>query len=211
MAGIIHFQTFLIAGIVLNITPGNDTIFILSRSMSEGRKAGIISVLGIGTGCMVHTIFAAFGLSMIISRSLLAFNIVKFAGAAYVIFIGIQMLTATTAFINERVTSPGRINYLKIYRDGVLTNVLNPKVALFFIAFLPQFINPSFRHTVWPFLTLGATFVVTGTVWCLMLAIFAAYIFNRLHNNVAISSYIHKICGATLVGLGVKIALYERN
>jgi threonine/homoserine/homoserine lactone efflux protein len=104
MTGIIHFETFLITGILLNITPGNDTIFILTRSIGQGKKAGIISVFGIGTGSIVHTILAAFGLSIIVAKSLLLFNIIKYTGAAYLIYIGYKMLTNNSLLNTESKT-----------------------------------------------------------------------------------------------------------
>src|SRR5258705_7521405 len=135
MAGIIHFETFLIAGILLNLTPGNDTIFILTKSIAQGKKAGILSVLGIATGSLIHTTLAALGLSIIIAKSVLAFTIVKYAGAAYLLYIGLKMVIDKSKFDITIPTSGKKINAIKIYRDAVLTNVLNPKVAMFFIAF----------------------------------------------------------------------------
>lgn len=155
MTGIIHFETFILAGILLNLTPGNDTVFILAKSIGQGKKAGIISALGIGTGSIFHTVLAAFGLSIIIAKSILLFNIIKFAGAAYLLYIGYKMLTDNSQLKTDGVISSSSVDYWKIYRDGIFTNVLNPKVALFFIAFLPQFIDPTFQNTILPFLTLG--------------------------------------------------------
>ena len=141
MPGIIHFETFLITGILLNLTPGNDTIFILSRSIAMGKKAGIVSVLGIATGSLIHTTLAAFGLSIIIAKSILIFDIVKYAGAAYLVYVGIKML-ADRSRLNFNPEKTARINWKIIYRDAVLTNVLNPKVAMFFIAFLHSSLIP---------------------------------------------------------------------
>ena len=211
MTGIIHFETFLLTGILLNLTPGNDTIFILSKSIGQGKKAGIISALGIGTGSIVHTILAAFGLSIIIAKSILLFNIIKYAGAVYLFYIGFKMLTDKSQLNTDTSTENISPNYLKIYRDGIFTNVLNPKVALFFIAFLPQFIDPTIKNAVLPFITLGITFITTGTIWCLVLAIFASSIFARLKNNKKVSTYINKICGMALIGLGIKVALTDRK
>ena len=211
MTGIIHFETFLITGILLNITPGNDTIFILTRSIGQGKKAGIISVLGIGTGSIIHTILAAFGLSVIVAKSLLLFNIIKYAGAAYLIYMGFKMLTDNSLLNTDTKTFDNSVDYQKIYRDAIITNVLNPKVALFFISFLPQFIDTSSKNTVLPFLTLGVTFVITGTIWCFMLAIFASAIFGKLKNNKNVSTYINKICGLAFIGLGIKVALTDRK
>lgn len=210
MNGIIHFETFLITGIFLNLTPGNDTIFILSKSIGQGRKAGIVSALGIGTGSLVHTVLAAFGLSLIIARSLLLFNVIKYAGAAYLLHIGYKMLTDRSLLNTVVLNTESRTNYLEIYRDAIFTNILNPKVALFFIAFLPQFIAPSLESTIFPFLALGATFILTGTVWCLVLAFFASAIFARLKNNKRFSSWINRVCGLTLIGLGIKVAVTEK-
>jgi RhtB (resistance to homoserine/threonine) family protein len=211
MTGIIHFETFLLAGILLNVTPGNDTIFILTKSIGQGRKAGIVSALGIGTGSLVHTFLAAFGLSLIIAKSILLFNIIKFAGAAYLLYIGYKMLTDKSQLKTDDLISSGTVNYLKIYRDGIFTNILNPKVALFFIAFLPQFIDPNLESTVLPFLVLGITFITTGTIWCILLAFFASAIFGKLQANKKVSSYINKVCGLTMIALGIKVAFTSRK
>jgi len=211
MTGIIHFETFLIAGILLNLTPGNDTIFILTKSIGQGRKAGIISAFGIATGCLVHTVLAAFGLSIIIAKSILLFNIIKYAGAVYLLYIGYKMLTDKIQLNTNDITVTKRANYWKIYRDAIFTNILNPKVAIFFIAFLPQFIDPTLKNAVLPFLTLGITFIITGTIWCLILATFASGIFAKLKDNKKVSAYINKICGLSLIALGIKVALTDRK
>jgi RhtB (resistance to homoserine/threonine) family protein len=211
MNGIINFETFLITGILLNLTPGNDTIFILTQSIGQGRKAGIVSSLGIATGSVLHTLLAAFGLSLIIAKSILLFNIIKYAGAAYLLYMGYKMLTEKSRLNTDNIALNTSINYSKIYRDGIFTNLLNPKVALFFIAFLPQFIDPSTKSTVLPFLMLGLTFITTGAIWCFILAIFASGIFRKLKNNQKASAYINKICGIALIGLGLKVAFWERK
>ncbi|KFF19556.1 LysE family translocator [Flavobacterium hydatis] len=211
MNGIIHYETFILTGLLLNITPGNDTIFILSRSMAQGKKAGFMSVLGIATGSLIHTILAAFGLSIIIAKSILVFSIIKYAGAAYLLYIGYQMLTDKTRLNTDVSFSEKSINLKKIYRDGVITNVLNPKVALFFISFLPQFIDSGLKNTIIPFITLGVTFTITGTIWCFFLANFASIIFAKLKYNKKLSNYINKSCGAVLIGLGIKVALTNKN
>ncbi len=210
MNGIINFETFLLAGIILNMTPGNDTIFILSRSIAQGRQAGIMSVLGIATGSLIHTTFAAFGLSIIIAESIVAFNIIKYAGAAYLVYIGFKMLTDRSDLNMEINNKEKGVNLRKVYRDAVITNLLNPKVALFFIAFLPQFIDPAFKNTVLPFMLLGISFTITGTLWCLTLVSFASLISFRLKQNSNLKLYINKICGALLVGLGIKVAFNSR-
>jgi len=211
MTGIIHYETFILTGILLNITPGNDTIFILSRSMAQGKKAGLMSVLGIATGSLIHTTLAAFGLSIIIAKSVLLFSIIKYAGAAYLLYIGYQMITDKTSLNTDNSFLEKKINLKKVYLDGMITNVLNPKVALFFISFLPQFIDPNVSNTVLPFLKLGITFTITGTIWCLILANFSSFLFSKLKHNKTLSNYINKTCGAVLVGLGIKVALSGKN
>lgn len=211
MTGIIHFETFLLAGILLNLTPGNDTIFILAKSIGQGRKAGIISALGIGTGSIVHTVLAAFGLSLIIAKSILLFSVIKYAGAAYLLYIGYKMLMDRAQLNTDYITTDKSVEYWKIYRDGIFTNILNPKVSLFFMAFLPQFIDTASVNTVLPFLVLGATFITTGTIWCLALASFASAIFSKLRENTKVSTYINRICGLTLIGLGIKVAMTDRK
>ena len=211
MPGIINFETFLLTGILLNLTPGNDTLFILSRSIAQGKRAGIMSALGIGTGSLVHTTLASFGLSIIIAQSILLFNIVKYTGAAYLVYMGIKMLIDRSRLNFNSHEIPIETNFKKIYRDAVITNMLNPKVAMFFIAFLPQFIDPAFRQSVLPFLTLGITFTITGTIWCFILAIFSSAIFSGLRKNQSFSTYLNKACGIVLIGLGINIAMMSRK
>lgn len=205
MLGIQHYETFLLAGILLNLTPGNDTIYILSRTIAQGRKAGIMSVLGIATGSLVHTLFAAVGLSVIIAKSPALFNIIKYAGAAYLFYIGIRMIFSRTSII--KLDEPGDEKYKKIYWQAVLTNVLNPKVALFFISFLPQFIDPAYANHYLSFIVLGISFTITGTAWCLILALFASFISRALIKNTRAGNYLNRVCGIILVGLGIRVAL----
>ncbi|MFT3681382.1 MAG: LysE family translocator [Ferruginibacter sp.] len=209
MTGIQHFETFFVAAILLNLTPGNDTIFILSKSMAQGKKAGILSVLGIATGSIIHTLVAASGLSLLIAQSVLIFSIIKYAGALYLIYSGIKIFTGKAIFYVNNAAGE-QLNCTKIYGDAVITNVLNPKVALFFISFLPQFIDPSIKNALFPFLLLGFTFTCTGTAWCMLLAIFSAAISGKLKNSKTFT-LINKISGAALIGLGIKLAFSSRE
>ncbi len=202
--GILHYDTFLMACILLNITPGNDTIYILSRAIAQGNKAGIMSVLGIGTGTLIHTFFAAIGFSVIITQSPVLFNVIKYAGAAYLFYIGLRMIFSRSSVI--KLDEPGHEKYKKIYWQAVLTNVLNPKVALFFISFLPQFIDPTYAEHYISFLMLGISFTVTGTLWCLLLVFFASVISTSLIKNTKTTNYITKGSGLILIGLGFRVA-----
>ncbi|HEY6952003.1 MAG TPA: LysE family translocator [Bacteroidota bacterium] len=206
MHGIIHYWAFLAAGILLNLTPGNDTMYTLSQSIARGRQAGIYSALGIGTGTIIHTLLAAFGLSLIIAQSVVLFTIIKYAGAAYLIYLGATMLKDKTivTFTGEQIQPES--GHAKTYRDAIITNVFNPKVALFFMAFLPQFIDPSSRGNIVPFLALGFTFVITGTVWCLILATFASGLAARLKSHRTFPAILNRTAGTILIGLGAKLA-----
>lgn len=208
--GIINFPAFLLAGILLNLTPGSDTMYILARSLSLGRRAGVLSALGISTGAVIHTIAAACGLSVILASSATAFLIVKYAGALYLIYLGIRSISAARK-ISPQYQNNGRATTNRhIYFSGVLTNVLNPKVALFFLAFLPQFIKTGANSSVTSFLILGATFIFTGTIWCLCLALFSSAIAARLSGRGHGSAVLHRITGAVFIILGIRLALGDR-
>lgn len=204
MLGIHDLPAFLAAGIALNLLPGPDTFYILGRSLSQGRTAGIVSTLGISTGALCHTLAAALGLSAILASSTTAFLLVKYLGAGYLIFLGGQLLLTP-----GQATSPGEATTTALwasYRQGVLTNLANPKVALFFLAFLPQFIVPGNPYGALPFLALGILFVCTGTLWCLLLACCAAPLASRLRRQSSGQSLLRRIAGALFVGLGLKLA-----
>jgi RhtB (resistance to homoserine/threonine) family protein len=209
MFGIENYITFLIAGIILNITPGSDTMYILTRSIAQGKKAGYYSVYGISTGCFFHTLLASMGLSIILSKSPLAFTIIKYAGVAYLVYIGTKLFFDKKTIFENASKSIEQFDLWKIYRQGVLTNVLNPKVALFFLSFLPQFINPDQTNGPLPFLILGFTFQTTGTLWCLFLAYSASIITNTLRNNNTIAKAMQMLSGLIFIGLGLKILIFK--
>ncbi len=217
MFGIENYWGFILTGILLNITPGSDTMYIITRSVSQGKKAGFYSVLGIVSGILVHTVLAALGLSIILAKSPLAFTIVKYIGASYLCYLGFKMLTSKAESViadglpdSENPTQAKALDYGKIFKQGVLTNTFNPKVALFFLAFFPQFIDPSYAHSTVSFLVLGLTFAVTGLVWCLCLALLASRFSEKLRENPAIESILNKISGVVFIGLGIKL-LTEKN
>jgi threonine/homoserine/homoserine lactone efflux protein len=179
-------------------------MYILGRSVSQGRRAGVLSVLGISTGTLGHTLLASLGLSAILARSAMAFDIIKYIGAAYLIYLGIKaLLSASDAFSVKEKSQEATMS--RIYLQGILTNLLNPKVALFFLAFLPQFVNPSGSFGPLPFLLLGITFVATGTAWCLLIAFFSSLATSRLRENPAISKVMNKLTGLLFIGLGAAL------
>ena len=204
MIGIINYKLFILSGVLLNITPGADTLYILGRGMSQGKKSAIISALGISTGCLVHTILAAFGLSAILEKSIFAFNLIKWTGAMYLIYLGIKSFKSKGLIIeNEEINS--KISSKKIFLEGVLTNVLNPKVALFFLSFLPQFIATNNSYGSLPFLILGFTFIITGTLWGLFLSLSSAMVTQKMKENNSISLRLNKITGIVFIALGIKL------
>ncbi|GAA0307342.1 LysE family translocator [Psychrobacter aestuarii] len=211
MFGIDNYLGFVIAALILNITPGTDSIYIITRSVSQGRSAGLQSVFGITSGTLIHTLLAAFGLSVLLANSPLAFMIVKYLGAAYLCYLGFKMIFSTPsgAMVTDLASDTGMTAVSNtgwhIYKQGVLTNVLNPKVALFFLAFLPQFIDPSYAHSTLSFLLLGLTFATTGFLWCACLSLLSSSFSARLRANPAIETIMNRISGAVFFGLGVKL------
>lgn len=204
MFGIHDFGVFLLAAIILSLTPGPDTFYILGRSMAQGRGAGMASVLGVSTGSLIHTFAAAFGLSALLATSASVFFAIKLAGAAYLVYLGVRMMfsRASTASIPSAFSSSG---FWCIYRQGLLTNVLNPKVALFFLAFMPQFIAADSPSKFAAFVTLGLSFITTGTIWCLCLAWFSSLLGDRLRAGNRFTEILNRTAGALFVFLGVRL------
>jgi threonine/homoserine/homoserine lactone efflux protein len=201
-----NLALFVVSGILLNLTPGQDTFYILGRSIAQGRRAGVLSVLGITSGCVLHTLAAAFGLSAILATSANAFLIVKALGAAYLVYLGVSMLLDRSSASVVASVSDGERGW-KIYRAGLLTNVLNPKVALFFLAFLPQFVDPAAESKVLAFLFLGAVFMFNGTLWCLILAWGASAMSRRFRERPSAGMLFRRTAGALFIGLGVRLAV----
>jgi RhtB (resistance to homoserine/threonine) family protein len=209
MFGIHDFALFLTTGILLNLTPGPDTVYILGRSIAQGRRAGIASALGISAGSIFHTGAAALGLSAFLATSAWAFTAVKLAGAAYLIFLGVRALLKR----NQDLSIPAQFKQndpAAAFRQGILTNLLNPKVALFFLAFLPQFIDATTPSKTVAFLALGLTFVTTGTIWCLILAWFAAAFSARLRGNATVAALLNRAVGSLFIFLGLRLAVAKR-
>lgn len=205
MFGIHDFTVFIVTAVLLNLSPGPDTFYILGRSIAQGRGAGIASALGIAAGSLVHTFAAAVGLSALLAASAYAFLAVKLAGAAYLAYLGLRMLfsRATAAAIPAGFSSSG---FRAAFRQGLLTNLLNPKVALFFLAFMPQFIASDSPSKFAAFLTLGLCFVTSGTIWCLCLAWFSSLLAGRVRGSRTFADVLNRAAGALFVFLGVRLA-----
>jgi threonine/homoserine/homoserine lactone efflux protein len=205
MLGIHHYWLFLATAIVLILTPGQDTFFILGRSLASGRSAGIAAALGITCGSIIHTLLAALGLSALLATSPHAFMAVKFAGAAYLLYIGVRALLSRAQGLPGAETADGAGNW-PAFRQGIVSNLLNPKVALFFLALMPQFIAAGSTHKVAAFLALGVTFVTLGVAWCLVLAVAAASLRGTLLRRPSLSTILNKIAGGMFIALGVRLA-----
>lgn len=202
--GIVNYGQFVVSAILLNLVPGSDTVYVLTRAIVGGRKKGVISALGISTGILVHTLLAALGLSVILRESALAFNIMKIAGAGYLVFLGIKAVVSKKPFFDSDPESLDE-SPLKVYRQGVLTNVLNPKAALFFLALLPQFVSQSAGSSPLPFLALGLTFFTTSTIWSVVLAFAASFANALLRKNERVQKGAGKATGIIYILLGLNV------
>lgn len=207
MFGIENLWLFVLSGLLLNILPGPDSLYIVGRSVSQGFKAGSAASLGIGAGTMVHVVAAALGLSVILATSAAAFTIVKIIGCVYLLYIGLTMIFDKSTETSAVQGSPGRSPYTKIFYQGFLTNVLNPKIALFFLAFVPQFISAESVDKALAFIILGLIFNFNGMIWCHMLAWSSASLSKRISANRRMKRWLNRLAG-TLFGIfGIKLAL----
>jgi threonine/homoserine/homoserine lactone efflux protein len=210
MLGIHELWLFIISGLLLNVTPGPDTAYIIGRSVQLGWRGGMAAALGIGSGCLVHVFGAAIGLSALLAASSAAFTLVKWIGAAYLCFIGVKMLLSRQQVpADNAVAADGAIALRQVFLQGALTNVLNPKVALFFLAFLPQFVAADSPHKAAAFLLLGLIFVFNGTLWCVGVAAFAARAAGRIRQSGRGLLWINRALGGLFVYLGVRVAMLQ--
>ena len=204
-----HLSMFLLAAIILLLTPGPAVLYIVTRSLDQGRLAGFVSVLSIEVGNCFHVLAAAIGLSAILLTSALAFSIVKYLGAAYLVYLGLQRF-----FSREPVhpATPGqRQNLRRIFSQGVLVAILNPKTALFFFAFLPQFVEPSKGAVTIQLLTLGGMFVLMAIVTDGLYALLASSIGQKLKGLGGFLWAERYIVGSVYIGLGIAAAFAEIN
>jgi threonine/homoserine/homoserine lactone efflux protein len=202
------FFTFLVAALALNFAPGPDMLYVLGRSLGQGRKAGVVSSLGIFCGCLVHILAAALGVAAVLRSSPVAFNVVRCAGAAYLIYLGVRMILSKGYPLAAQ--APEAASLRRIFTQGVVTNVLNPKVAMFFLAFLPQFIDPAHGGVVAPILILGLIFDTSGTLVNRGVALAAGHLGDRLRQSPCAARVQRWFTGSVFIGLGARLGL-ERN
>lgn len=211
MLGITDLWLFVVAGFLLNITPGPDMAYIMGRSAQLGARAGAIAALGITAGCSVHIAAAALGLSAILATSAEAFFILKLVGAAYLVWVGISLLRHAGANNSAMQDGKAAISLRGIFLQGFLTNALNPKVALFFLAFLPQFISAGAPSKALAFIVLGLIFCATGTSVCLAIAWFTARASAAIRAGAAVRTWIERALGGLFVILGLRLAFLQRS
>jgi threonine/homoserine/homoserine lactone efflux protein len=210
MFGIHDFWLFYASALLLNIAPGPDTAYIVGRSLQMGWRGGAAAALGISTGCLVHVLGGAIGLSALLAASSAAFTILKWFGAAYLCYIGVTMMLARPpARPAEAATDRSGASLAKVFWQGALTDILNPKVALFFLAFLPQFVAAEAPHKAIAFILLGLIFIFNGTLWCLGVAAFTARTVSRVRKSPRAVLWINRALGGTFVFLGARLAMIQ--
>jgi len=212
MFGITQFSFFMVAVLLLNATPGPDTAYIVGRSVGQGRSAGLVSALGISSGCCVHSLACAFGLTALLAASAAAFTVIKLVGAIYLIYLGVMLLLKRPAadLLDEAPPQVATRSLRALFLQGFWTNVLNPKVVLFFVSFFPQFVSAGSEHKTLAFLVLGGVFVVMSTIWNSGVAWLAGTVTRRMGNNPSLRRWLDRVIGSAFVGLGIKLATVHR-
>lgn len=203
MFGIVNYGAFIAASVLLNVTPGADTIYILTKSASGGRKQGIASALGISSGILIHTVLVSLGLSVILATSAMAFHSMKLLGATYLLVMGIRTLLQKGSFLTQQ--EDRKKSTFAVYRQGVITNALNPKVALFFLTLLPQYVSAGSNYGPLPFLLLGLTFVCTSTIWCVFIAFCSSFLTKLLQKSEKTGKIANRVTGCIYIGLGLHV------
>ncbi|MUG92159.1 LysE family translocator [Scytonema sp. UIC 10036] len=208
----LSFNTIVVfasASFILTITPGPDIIYVITCGIAQGKRAGFLAALGFSIGVIVHTTFAVVGLSALISSSAFVFQVVKYAGALYFVYLGIKLFTAKSNFLLQQ-QQDDKLS-LKIFWQSIVANVLNPKVTLFFLAFLPQFVNFTHGKVAMQMLLLGGIFMlVTFSVFSFV-GYFASSIGNWLRKKPRLANKLHWVAGCVFIGLGIRVALLEHR
>lgn len=201
---------FILVVLVLFLIPGPAVLLTVSQSLKGGKKAGIYTGVGIAVADLIHTLAAVLGLSAILMTSALAFEVVKYLGAAYLIFLGISSLLEK-AKKNEQPELKKNLSSLSVsFRQAILVELLNPKTALFFLAFLPQFVSPGGPPVVIQLLTLGLTFVLMSILYTSLIALLASYIANWVQKKNSVSHWSSRLVGVIYIGLGIQLALQNK-
>jgi threonine/homoserine/homoserine lactone efflux protein len=201
------FGVFMLATLALNLTPGPDMLYVLGRSVGQGRRAGVVSALGIGAGILVHMTAVALGLSAVLREVPAAYEAIRYAGAAYLLYLGVRTWLERGPVGDKSAQRPESLG--RVFRQGVVTNVLNPKVALFFLAFLPQFVDPARGSVGWQIVGLGLAFDVSGTAVNVGVALASGWLGDLLRRSPRLSRAQRVFTGGVFVALAVRLALPE--
>lgn len=196
---------FLAASVAVTVAPGPDNLQVLARGMAQGRRAGLVAAMGFSLGCLFHTVVAAVGLAAVLRSSPLAFQFIKYAGAAYLIWIGIQALRARGGLAQG--TAVAEVPLRRVFRQSVLGNMMNPKVTLFFLVFLPQFVRADAPHAGWQMMLLGVVFMLQTAVVFSLFGLCAGWLGGWLRRRPGAGRWLDRLAGAVFVGLGIRIAL----
>jgi threonine/homoserine/homoserine lactone efflux protein len=197
---------FVTTAAILLAIPGPAVLYIVGRSVGQGRNAGLVSALGIGVGTLIHTAAAAVGLSALLVSSAIAFSVVKYLGAAYLVYLGVQRLRSKESLAAASSIAAPRVTLTRVFSQGIVVNVLNPKTALFFFAFLPQFIEPARGHVATQILSLGVLFACMGTASDCLWALFSGSVAGWLRNNQRWMRNERYVSGGILISLGLATA-----
>jgi threonine/homoserine/homoserine lactone efflux protein len=209
MPDLSNLSLFLMASLLLLLAPGPAVLYIIARSLHQGRRAGLVSTLGLEVGTLGQVIAAAMGLSALLASSALAYNVVKYLGAAYLVYLGVRKL-----LVREELPEAGlneNLNLKRIFWQGVLVNLLNPKISLFFLAFLPQFIDPTQGNAIAQILFLGLLFVTMATISDGLYALLAGSLRQWWRGNLRFLRTQRYFAGSVYIGLGLSTALSEAN
>lgn len=205
------FLLYVVAAALIIVSPGPDFLYVMTRGMAQGRRAGVLSAAGISMGLLFHTSFAALGLSAILRSSEQAFSVVKYAGAAYLVYLGIQSIISRrgtlTVELGERRTADG----LLIFKQGVMTNILNPKAIITFMAIIPQFVRPERGEATVQIVLLGCTLSLLAVVWFSFVGYFSGVVGSFLSARPWFRQAMQRLMGTVLIGLGVRLALQRRS
>lgn len=199
--------TFAIAVVLLALAPGPDNLFVLTQSALNGAKSGLWVVLGLCSGLVFHSVAVAMGLAALLKASIVAFTLIKFAGVAYLLYLAYQALRAPVQALSGE--APKR-SPMALYRRGLIMNITNPKVAIFFLAFFPQFTDPSYGPMLLQIVTLGVIFVIATLLVFGSVALLAGGLSDRMARTPKVQLWMNRVAGVVFIGLAAKIALGER-
>jgi threonine/homoserine/homoserine lactone efflux protein len=207
MTGVNNLPLFLASCVALNVMPGPDTIYIVTRSVAQGRRAGLLSSWGLCTGALVHTFAAALGLSALLAASAGAFTLIKYAGALYLMYLGMKTFFEKSGPLDLAAEPRAPASGRTIFLQGVVVDLLNPKVALFFLAFLPQFIDQRAPGKFATFVSLGVILILISLVWEALLAFGSAKLAGYLASNSLLAKRMNRLAGTLFIGLGLRLGL----